>query len=37
VAGITLRDFVLESGQTVETPVRLPGVYMANQKKLFVK
>ncbi len=37
VAGITLRDFVIESGQTVETPVSLPGIYMANRKKLFVK
>ena len=37
VAGITLRDFVLEPGQTVETPIRIPGVYMANRKKLFVK
>jgi hypothetical protein len=37
VAGIVLNDFVIESGQTVETPVKIPGVYMANQKKLFVK
>jgi len=37
VAGIVLNDFVLEPGQTVETPVRIPGVYMANKKKLFVK
>ncbi|UKK47958.1 hypothetical protein L6475_12195 [Prevotella sp. E9-3] len=37
VAGIVLNDFVIESGQTVETPVRIPGVYMANRKKLFVK
>ena len=37
VAGIVLNDFVIESGQTVETPVKIPGVYMANRKKLFVK
>ena len=37
VAGIKLNDFVLEPGQTVVTPVKIPGVYMANKKKLFVK
>ena len=37
VAGIKLNDFVLEPGQTVVTPIKIPGVYMANKKKLFVK
>ena len=37
LAGITLRNFVLLPGQTVETPINNQGVYMANHKKLFVK
>ena len=37
LTGITLSNFVLEPGQTVETPVNNQGVYIANQKKLFVK
>ena len=37
LAGITIRNFVLEPGQTVETPIENAGVYMAKQKKLFVK
>ena len=37
LAGITIRNFVLEPGQTVETPIENAGVYMANKKKLFVK
>lgn len=36
VAGITYAHYVLQPGETVETPVR-PGVYIVNRKKLLVK
>ena len=36
-AGITLANFVLEPGKTVETPINVPGVYIVNQKKLSIK
>jgi len=36
VAGITYANYVLQPGETVETPVR-PGVYIVNRKKLLVK
>ena len=36
-AGITLSDFVLPAGQTIETPVHMPGVYIVNKKKLSIK
>ena len=36
VAGITYASYVLQPGETVETPVR-PGVYIVNRKKLLVK
>jgi len=37
VAGISLANFVLKSGETIETPVHSAGVYIVNKKKLFVK
>lgn len=36
-AGITLANFVLPAGQTIETPVNMPGVYIVNKKKLSIK
>ncbi len=36
VAGITYANYVLQPGETIETPVR-PGVYIVNRKKLLVK
>jgi len=35
--GITVANFVLEPGQTVETPVQAHGAYIVNKKKLYVK
>ena len=37
VAGISLANYVLKSGETIETPVHSAGVYIVNKKKLFVK
>jgi hypothetical protein len=37
VGGITLTNYVLQPGETVETPVRADGVYIVNRKKLLVK
>ena len=37
VAGIIYRDFVIEPGQVIETPVKADGVYIVNKKKLFIK
>ena len=37
VAGITLADFVLQPGETIETPIALAGVYIVNRNKLFIK
>jgi len=37
VAGIVLRDFVIEPGQTIETPVQAHGAYIVNLKKIFVR
>ena len=36
-AGITLSNFVLPAGQTIETPVNVPGIYIVNKKKVFVR
>ena len=36
-SGVTIAEFVLEPDQTVETPVKLAGVYIINKKKLIVK
>ena len=37
VAGISLANYVLKPGETVETPIAVDGVYIVNKKKLFVK
>ena len=36
-AGITLSNFVLPAGETIETPVHMPGIYIVNKKKLSIK
>ena len=35
--GITIRDYVLQPGETIETPVSNGGVYIVNKKKVFVR
>lgn len=37
VSGVTIANFVIQPGETVETPVSIEGVYIANKKKLLVK
>ena len=37
IGGITITNFVLQPGQTIETPVQAHGAYIVNKKKLFVK
>ena len=37
VSGVTIANFVIKPGETVETPVSIEGVYIANKKKLLVK
>lgn len=37
VAGITFANYVLQPGETIETPVHTNGVYIVNRKKLLVK
>ena len=37
VAGITYASYVLQPGETIETPVQTNGVYIVNKKKLLVK
>lgn len=37
VSGVTVANFVIKPGETVETPVSIEGVYIANKKKLLVK
>ena len=37
INGINIKNFVLEPGQTVETPVNALGVYIINNKKVFIK
>ena len=37
VSGITIANYVIQPGETVETPVSIEGVYIANKKKLLVK
>ena len=36
-AGITVTTFTIQPGETIETPIRMPGVYIVNNKKLSVK
>jgi len=37
IGGITVTNFVLEPGQTIETPVQAHGAYIVNKKKVFVR
>ena len=37
VSGVVVSNFVLQPGETRETPVTIEGVYIANKKKLLVK
>ena len=37
VGGITIATFVLQPGETIETPVQAQGTYIVNKKKIFVK
>ena len=37
VSGTTISNFVIQPGETRETPVNAEGVYIANKKKLLVK
>ena len=36
-SGVTIANYVLQPGETVETPINIEGVYIANKKKLLVK
>ena len=36
-AGATIKDYVLQPGETIETPVAVSGVYVVNKKKVFVE
>ena len=36
-AGATITDYVLQPGETIETPVAVSGVYVVNKKKVFVE
>ena len=36
-SGLTIANFVIQPGETIETPIRFTGVYIVNKKKLFVK
>ena len=37
IGGITITNFVLQPGQTIETPVQDHGAYIVNKKKIFIK
>lgn len=37
VAGITYANYVLQPGETIETPVHTNGVYIVNKRKILVK
>ena len=37
VGGVTIANYVLQPGETVETPILADGVYIVNKKKLLVK
>ena len=36
-AGATITNYVLQPGETIETPVAVTGVYVVNKKKVFVE
>ena len=37
VSGVTVTNYVIQPGETVETPISIDGVYIVNKKKLLVK
>ena len=37
IGGVTVANFVLPAGQTIETPVQAHGAYIVNKKKVFVR
>ena len=37
IGGVTIANFVIKPGQTIETPVQAHGAYIVNRKKLFIK
>jgi hypothetical protein len=37
VSGVTIANYVIQPGETIETPISIEGVYIANKKKLLVK
>ena len=37
VSGVTMANYVLQPGETRETPIRVEGAYIVNKKKLLVK
>jgi hypothetical protein len=37
VSGVTVANYVIQPGETVETPISIEGVYIVNKKKLLVK
>ena len=37
VSGVTMANYVLQPGETRETPIRVEGAYIVNRKKLLVK
>ena len=36
IGGITVTNYVLQPGQTIETPVQAHGAYIVNKKKIFI-
>ena len=36
IGGITITNFILQPGQTIETPVQAHGAYIVNKKKIFI-
>ena len=37
IGGVNVTTFVLQPGQTIETPVQAHGAYIVNKKKIFIK
>ena len=37
VGGVTIANYVIQPGETIETPINVEGIYIANKKKLLVK
>ena len=37
LGGVTIANYVIQPGETIETPVQAHGAYIVNKKKVFVK